>query len=146
MSYKVPQHIDKNKIFIVNRSEIESRLDPSIYRCVFKFISNIYPNVRLSEVAYINPKVYINNIGNNDFISFIPMENIDEQNGEIIKYDSLRVRETKGYVKFIENDLLWAKITPCMQMVNQQLLEILLMGLGVALQNFTSLDPETMLF
>lgn len=27
MSYQVPQHIDKNKIFIVNRSEIEGRLD-----------------------------------------------------------------------------------------------------------------------
>lgn len=28
MSYQVPQHIDNNKIFIVNRSEIEGRLDP----------------------------------------------------------------------------------------------------------------------
>ena len=27
MSYQIPQHIDKNKIFIVNRSEIEGRLD-----------------------------------------------------------------------------------------------------------------------
>ena len=26
--YQVPQHIDKNKIFIVQRSEIEGRLDP----------------------------------------------------------------------------------------------------------------------
>lgn len=32
MSYKVPQHIDKNKIFIVNRSEIEGRLEPEFYK------------------------------------------------------------------------------------------------------------------
>lgn len=32
MYYQVPQHIDKDKIFIVNRSEIEGRLEPEFYR------------------------------------------------------------------------------------------------------------------
>ena len=32
MSYQVPQHISKDKIFIVNRSEIERRLEPEFYR------------------------------------------------------------------------------------------------------------------
>lgn len=32
MSYQVPQHIDKNKVFIVSRSEIEGRLEPEFYR------------------------------------------------------------------------------------------------------------------
>lgn len=32
MSYQVPQHINKDKIFIVNRSEIEGRLEPNFYR------------------------------------------------------------------------------------------------------------------
>lgn len=32
MNYQVPQHIDKNKIFIVNRSEIEDRLEPAFYK------------------------------------------------------------------------------------------------------------------
>lgn len=32
MSYKVPQHIDNNKVFIVQRSEIEGRLEPEFYR------------------------------------------------------------------------------------------------------------------
>ena len=34
MSYQVPQHIDKNKIFIVKRSEIEGRLESEFYRPV----------------------------------------------------------------------------------------------------------------
>ncbi len=32
MSYQVPQHIDKNKIFFVNRSEVEGRLEPEFYQ------------------------------------------------------------------------------------------------------------------
>ena len=32
MSYQVPQYIDKEKIFIVTRSEIEGRLEPEFYR------------------------------------------------------------------------------------------------------------------
>ena len=32
MYYQVPQHIDKDKVFIVNRSEIEGRLEPEFYR------------------------------------------------------------------------------------------------------------------
>ena len=32
MSYQVPQHIDKSKVFIVSRSEIEGRLEPEFYR------------------------------------------------------------------------------------------------------------------
>lgn len=142
MSYQVPQYIDKNKIFIVNRSEIEGRLDPSIYRCAFKFISNIYPNVRLSDVAYINPKVSLNNMRNDDFISFIPMENIDEQNGEVVKCDSLRVQETKGYVKFIENDLLWAKITPCMQNGKSAIARNLINGVGCGSTEFYIVRPK----
>ena len=32
MSYQVPQHINSDKIFIVNRSEIEGRVEPEFYR------------------------------------------------------------------------------------------------------------------
>ena len=32
MTYQVPQHIDKDKIFIVQKSEIEGRLEPNFYK------------------------------------------------------------------------------------------------------------------
>ncbi|MBO6077154.1 MAG: restriction endonuclease subunit S [Bacteroidaceae bacterium] len=32
MTFQVPQHIDNNKIFLVNHSEIEGRLEPEFYR------------------------------------------------------------------------------------------------------------------
>ena len=51
MSYQVPQKIDKNKIFLVNRSEIENRLDPLYYGSDFtKFFKNPF-SVRLKEVC-----------------------------------------------------------------------------------------------
>lgn len=49
MSYQVPQHIDKNKIFIVNRSEIEGRLDAQYYNENLDFSGFI----KLSSVAVV---------------------------------------------------------------------------------------------
>lgn len=43
MMYKVPEHIDKNKIFIVKRSEIEERLEPEFYKPT---IAEIEQNIR----------------------------------------------------------------------------------------------------
>lgn len=40
MSYQVPQHIDNNKVFIVNRSEIEGRLEPEFYRPSLSLLEN----------------------------------------------------------------------------------------------------------
>lgn len=40
MSYQVPQHIDNNKIFIVNRSEIEGRLEPEFYKPSLSSLEN----------------------------------------------------------------------------------------------------------
>lgn len=40
MSYQVPQHIDSNKVFIVNRSEIEGRLEPDFYRPSLSSLEN----------------------------------------------------------------------------------------------------------
>ena len=40
MSYQVPQYINKDKIFIVNRSEIEGRLEPEFYRPSISSLEN----------------------------------------------------------------------------------------------------------
>lgn len=47
--YQVPQHIDKNKIFIVQRSEIEGRLDAQYY----KMSIHIPNSVKLSSFASV---------------------------------------------------------------------------------------------
>ena len=55
VKYQEPENINKKKVFLINRSRIEDRLDPGVYQESFRYVSNIYPNVKLSEIAYINP-------------------------------------------------------------------------------------------
>ena len=74
--------------------------------------SSIYDNYSMTDVLSINPKTLI---PANIKISFIPMEYIDEIHGEVQKMDEKNSSESKGYTKFMNNDIIWAKITPCMQ-------------------------------
>lgn len=133
MQYQIPQHIDPNKIFLVNRSEIEGRLDPSVYKPHFKFVSKAFRNVKLSEIAWIDPSCLFKNI---EEVSFIPMDAIDSSNG-IVSYQGIKkVEETKGFTRFKEGDILWAKITPCMQNAKSAIAKKLINGYGCGSTEF----------
>lgn len=75
--------------------------------------SRKYQNIRLGHIVEINPTTKLPK-GDMD-ISFIPMECISDEYGEVIKLRKKKVSESKGYTKFQEGDLIWARITPCMQ-------------------------------
>ena len=66
-------------------------------------------------IAFINPTTTFSNIQQQEDITFIPMEAINQNLGIIDVEYTKKIEETKGYTKFKENDLIWAKITPCMQ-------------------------------
>lgn len=133
MSYQVPQHKDNDKIFIVNRSEIEGRFDPSVYKPHFKFVSKAFRNIKLSEIAWIDPSCMFKNI---EEVSFIPMDAIDSSNG-VISYQGIKkVEETKGFTRFKEGDILWAKITPCMQNAKSAIAKKLINGYGCGSTEF----------
>ena len=50
MSYQVPEHIDPNKVFLVNHSALEERLDPQYYEEHFDF----HNFVKLSSIAKVS--------------------------------------------------------------------------------------------
>lgn len=54
--YKVPNHIDKNKIFIVKRSEIEGRLDPKLALYNRKVQHSRFPRNRLKDLLAYKPQ------------------------------------------------------------------------------------------
>ncbi len=54
--YKVPQIIDSNKIFIVQRSEIEGRLDPKMALYNRKVQHSLYPKVKLKDLLVCKPQ------------------------------------------------------------------------------------------
>ncbi|MED0825335.1 restriction endonuclease subunit S [Bacillus pacificus] len=72
--------------------------------------------VRMGEVVKINPPKPKLDLPNEQFCSFLPMGMVNPETGRI---DSLEEREfekvKKGYTYFEENDVLFAKITPCME-------------------------------
>jgi type I restriction enzyme S subunit len=70
----------------------------------------------LGEVAALNPPTAFDGLAHDAEIPFIPMAAVAEETGNI---DSSRHRPLtavrKGYVRFQEDDVIFAKITPCME-------------------------------
>lgn len=132
------------EIYKVHISQLfGNRLDVSFYRDRFDFISNIYPSVELRKLLYINPPVTYKRLADDDLISFIPMEVIDEKNGVIAEYRTTTVANNKGFTKFEDNDLLWAKITPCMQNGKSAIVRNLVNGVGCGSTEFFVLRPKS---
>ncbi|EAJ1270327.1 restriction endonuclease subunit S [Campylobacter lari] len=82
--------------------------------------SNLHINTnllyeKLSNIAVINPsKAEINNFSKDAIITFLSMQNLGNgfihhrEQGQILQFEN-------GYTYFAENDILIAKITPCME-------------------------------
>lgn len=73
--------------------------------------------VRISDVADINKRADILNELNDDLeITFVPMASVDAVTGVISTPVIKKLGEVKkGYTSFIEGDVIFAKITPCME-------------------------------
>lgn len=77
------------------------------------FKSIMYKNAPITNFCEINPStIYSKEV---EEMSFLPMECISDVYGEITKLRDGEKGKSKGYTRFQENDVLWAKITPCMQ-------------------------------
>lgn len=132
----------KSRMFLVNRSKLEGRFDPTVYKNEIKLISSKYENVRLSNVAFVNPNGVFNGKDISTPISFIPMEAIDEVYSEITSTNETLIENSSGFTKFKEGDLLWAKITPCMQNGKSAIAKKLVNGLGCGSTEFFVIRPK----
>lgn len=133
----------KSRQFIINRSALEGRLDPSVYKDGIKLVSEKYDNVRLSSCAWINPNTSFKDKDAETPISFIPMEVIDECNSEITSMSEKAIGDSSGFTRFQDGDLLWAKITPCMQNGKSVVVRDLTNGLGCGSTEFFIIRPRT---
>jgi type I restriction enzyme, S subunit len=100
--------------------------------------SSIFPNIPLKRLIEINPKVSFSNFTE---ISFVPMNSVSDETGEILKKKIAKTENAKGYTKFKEGDLLWAKITPCMENGKSAIANNLLNGFGYGSTEFYVLRP-----
>lgn len=113
MFYQVPQHIDNNKVFIVQRSEIEGRLDPKMALYNRKVQNSLYPKVKLKDVLVCIPQYGASEPGvprsSIKEPRYIRITDIDE-NG-LISHDELGATAKIIEDKYIlcENDILIAR-------------------------------------
>jgi len=71
---------------------------------------------RLGEVSEINPKFNKEGLSSDAEVTFLPMKCVDELTGRVDLSITKKLSEViKGYTSFVEGDLLFAKITPCME-------------------------------
>jgi len=70
----------------------------------------------LEEISEINPKLDGEGISNDIDVTFLPMRCVEELSGQIDLSLMRRLSKVKkGYTYFTNGDLLFAKITPCME-------------------------------
>lgn len=102
-----------------------------------------WPIKPLGEVCYVNPKMAASEKPSaNTEVTFVPMAAVDEIRGTIAYPERRLYREVaKGYTQFRENDVLFAKITPCMQNGKAAIARNLYGGLGCGSTEFHVLRP-----
>lgn len=99
-------------------------------------------SAHLSEIADINPKVDKSEIPDDLEVSFVPMPAVEELSGRMDVGMSRPFAEVKkGYTPFLEGDVLFAKITPCMENGKMAVVPTLKNGYGFGSTEFHVLRP-----
>ncbi len=71
----------------------------------------------LEEVNELNPRIDKQSIDDDLEVTFLPMKNVEELSGKIDLSETKRFSELKrkSYTPFQDGDILFAKVTPCME-------------------------------
>ena len=100
----------------------------------------------LREVSEINPR-RPKELRRDDsrLTTFVPMDAVDGESGTITKPQERPFGEIRrGYTYFAEGDVLFAKITPCMQNGKHAIAEGLIDGIGFGTTEFHVIRPRPM--
>ncbi|MEO5334243.1 MAG: restriction endonuclease subunit S [Magnetococcus sp. YQC-5] len=99
--------------------------------------------VCLLDVCQINPRMLTNERPSSDTqVTFVPMAAVDEERGRIAKPEMRDyVDVANGYTSFREGDILFAKVTPCMENGKAAIVHGLTNGLGFGSTEFHVLRP-----
>ncbi len=89
-------------------------VDAAVWRIIEHGITSGWPLRRLSDIAEINPRPH--RLDPDEPVSFVPMAALNQHTG-FIESPELRRVETigSGYKQFKRGDIVFARITPCMQ-------------------------------
>jgi type I restriction enzyme S subunit len=96
----------------------------------------------LAEIAEINPGLAKAEIDDDLDVTFVPMPAVEAETGKIDVSATRKFSQVKkGYTAFQEGDVLFAKITPCMENGKMGVVPALTNGLGFGSTEFHVLRP-----
>lgn len=96
---------------------------------------------KLGECCEFNPRRPRLNLEDSDMVSFVPMPSVSE-NGHLVDVaDEEYGKVKKGFTYFENNDVLFAKITPCMENGKGTIAQDLTNGIGMGSTEFHVLRP-----
>ena len=117
-----PAEVGKAQCFAVRRGEVELRpIGAALYAPELRlFIKRLSKNPSASgflrDLVDINPEIDTSELELDSPVSFIPMNAVEDGATGSVTLSTRPFSEVqKGYTRFAEGDILWAKITPCME-------------------------------
>ena len=138
-----PSLEDSRRVFAVKKGTVaQLQLSPSHYAPELQtFLTKLkeHPTASQPLAAYVdvNPTVNLSGLDDQEIVGFIPMEAVSDGATGDYKLEERPLYEVrKGYTPFMDGDILWAKITPCMQNGKSCIVDGLPNGLGFGSTEF----------
>ncbi len=101
-------------------------------------------SVSLADVVVINPGIDKSQFSDDDQLAFIPMPAVEAETGKIDTTERRAFSTVKtGFTAFATGDVLFAKITPCMENGKMAIVPKLPNGVGFGTTEFHVLRPTT---
>lgn len=95
-----------------------------------------WQTVQLKEVCDVNPKTEVPSFSDEEIISFLPMPAVEAEFNSYQEEETEYKKVKKGYTKFQNKDVLFAKITPCMENGKGCIVDNLKRGVGFGSTEF----------
>ena len=97
-----------------------------------------WKKVKLKDVCKINPpKIDTKELPDDLKVSFFPMASLSEITGSMVEYQTRPLKEVKkGFTNFLEGDVVFAKITPCMENGKSAIIPKLVNDIGYGTTEF----------
>lgn len=132
-----PPNTLESRIFRRNFSTISGkRIDPAANWKHLSFDGSKYPLRRLHDVVSINPVTRFPKLELGTPVSFVPMDAVSNVFGEIADRLIRPIEEAGSYTPFQNGDVIWAKITPCMENGKAAIADGLVEGIGYGSTEF----------
>ncbi|WP_433591120.1 restriction endonuclease subunit S [Nocardia sp. CA-145437] len=106
----------------------------------------------LGDLCEVNPRNYSVPADDDELVSKVPMAAVEAETGRMDPSETIRYRDRKSLTPFEDNDVLFAKVTPCMENGKIALADGLHNGKGVGstelyvLRSLGAIEPKYLMY